>query len=1033
MSNSSAQKQTRSLVDAVEEIAHRAPETPWVYVPRNNSNVQDGYKAVTFGELSRAVNKMARWIEATIGISKTRETIAFMDRTNDLRYVFTILASMKTGYKVLLTSTRNSVEGQKHLIQSTKCSKFLHGAESKSDVESLRDNETHFQPLEIPTLETLMQGDSEPYIGYVSHDPMETVIIIHTSGSTGLPKPIELNNGYLAGAYKLPQMEGRPHMSSVFFGPGSSLCTLPFFHAMGLFSVVKSIFCLGPLVLPPIGRTANAGLNLEMIKAGKPRTGFFPPSILEDLVDLPGGMDALATFDFIIFAGAPLAQEVGDRIAKVVKIQTIIGSTEAGILDSYVNEDPADWSYFEWCPWTGAEMAESSELRELVIKKQNRGLQAAFFSFPEIDEWRTKDLYKEHPAKPGLWQYRGRNDDVIVLSNGEKFNPITFEKYVESHRDIKGAIVVGQGRFQAGLILELNKEQDPESFLEEIWPRIEKANELVAAHGRVWKSKVAFAKPGKEFARAPKGNIIRRRTNDIFEKEINALYSNEGFADQLGQLEAGSSEASVKEFIEQAIQLTMPSIPKDVDENADIFSYGVDSLQVLGLSSALSHAMPKVKGAPGNAIKSGTVYGNPTIKSLTQTIHAVINGEGSTGSSVSREQKIADTVDKYCANLPSPIEHNPRQQKHAVILTGSTGSLGNYLLEYLIAAPNVARVYCLNRSDAEGRQKQTFEERGVTPDFSKVKFLQTSFDKEQFGLSTEVYKELLGSVDVFIHNAWAVNFNMGLESFEDTHVAGTRRCVDFSAAAQYHPHIIFISSIASTGNWTGSGHSGLVPEVYIEDDSLPLPQGYGESKHVAGCILAAAAKKSGIPSSIVRVGQLAGPSAEKGFWNKQEWLPSIIASSKVIGKIPRTLGNEDVVDWVPVDSAARVLLDIAQTRLGTQANKKLDIFHLVNPEVVSWSELVPGVQEFYAASGTKIEAVEFHDWLSTLKQLPMTQEQMIKVPGLKLISFYEGLGAKEGGLPRMATEHTSESSITLKELRPVNKDLINNWLKQWDF
>lgn len=1024
----------RALPTVVDEVAKTASNAPWVYIPSNNENIQHGYKAVTFGQLARSVNKLARWIEKNVGVSSTRETLAFMDRSNDIRYIFAILAAIKTGYKILLTSTRNAAEGQQFLIQQTQCRIFLHGAESKAEIESLRNDETVFRSYEIPSLAELLEGDAEHYAGNVSHDPMDTAIIIHTSGSTGLPKPINLRNGYIAGAYLFPQQKapnGRKNLASVFFSPATSLCTLPFFHAMGLFSIVKSIFCQGPLILPPVGRIPTAEMNLEMIKAGKPQVGFFPPSILEDLAEMPGGMDALKTIDFILFAGAPLAFETGEKISKVARIQTIIGSTEAGLLDSYINEDPADWMYFEFCPWTGAHMDQQGELHELVIRRKGNNVQCCFFSFPEIEEWRTKDLYAEHPTKPGLWQYRGRNDDIIVLSNGEKFNPIAFEKYVEGHQDVKGAIVIGQGRFQAALILELNRPVDSEAFIEEIWPRVEKANEMVAAHGRVWKSKIAFAKEGKAFARAPKGSMIRRKTNDIFADEIEALYSNEGFADQLGQLDADANQDAVKEFVQKAIGLTMPNVPANVNESADIFEYGVDSLQVLGLASALTSALPKVEGVRGNAIKGRTIYSNPTIKSMSQAVHGIITGAGSDKPTISREQRMAESIEKFTANLPAPVEYNPRQQKHAVVLTGSTGSLGNYLLEYLIAAPNVAKVYCMNRSDAQDRQKKSFEERGANPDFSKVTFLQTSFDQERFGLTPEIYHELQQNVDLFIHNAWAVNFNMDLESFEPTHVAGTRRVVDFSATSQYHPHIIFISSIASTGAWLAAGNSGPVPEKFMLDHSLPLPQGYGESKHVGGSILAIAAEKSHIPASIVRVGQLGGPDSDKGLWNKQEWLPSIIASSKAIGKIPRVLGADDVVDWVPVDDAANVLIDIAKTRFATQKETKLDTFHLVNPKIARWSVLVTAVTEYYAAQGTDLEVVEFEEWLNVMKSLPVTQEEVARVPGLKLLEFYEGL--TQGGFPRMATSHTEEASVTLKELSPIRKELITKWLKQWQF
>jgi thioester reductase-like protein/acyl-coenzyme A synthetase/AMP-(fatty) acid ligase len=1042
----------RVVPHIVDEIARTAPDTKWVEVPRNNDNLQEGYKSLTFGQLSQAVSRMARWMEETFGTSTSRETITYMDRQNDLRYIFAIIASQKTGYKVLLASTRNSEEGQRAILQRTQSKKFLHGQGMREEVLALQDEKTPIQAFEVPPLDYFLDDNNvEHYEGTVSTDPNEIVAIIHTSGSTGIPKPIYLRNGYLAcldRIRQLPIANGRKSRAQKFVGTDRAFCSLPWFHAMGFFMALRSIYAQGPLVLPPVGRAPNADLTLEILRVAKPETGFFPPAILEDIVDAPDGMDTLSKLDFIFFAGAPLAQEVGDRIAEATQIQTIIGSTEGTFWDSYITEDRADWGWFEWCEHTGAVMEPSGDLYEMVIKRvPGNPIQGAFWSFPELDEYRTKDLYEEHPTKKGLWKYKGRNDDVIVLSNGEKFNPVMFEKDIEGHPAVKGALVVGQGRFQAGLILETNTKTDPEAFLEQIWPAVERANAKMAAHGRVWKSKIAIASPQKPFQRAPKGSIMRRKTNELYKAEIDALYSNEGSAELLGQIDADADETAIREFVKQAIRLALPKIPEQFDDEgyeADLFSFGVDSLQVLALANTIGHALPKKEGSRDAAFKPRMVYSNPTIDALTKAVSNILHGEAANGTPTkSREQNMDQVIKKYTQNLPSPVEYNPRPENHVVVLTGSTGSLGNYLLEGLINNPAVERVYCLNRSDAQSRQKQSFEDRGANPDFSKVVFLQTSFNKQNFGLSDKVYSELQASVNIFIHNAWAVDFNMGLESFEETHIAGTRRVVDFSATAKYHPHIIFISSIASTGNWHGSGHSGFVPEVFMQDNTLPLPQGYGESKHVASSILAIAAEKSSIASTIVRVGQLAGPSAEKGLWNRQEWLPSIVASSKALGQIPRTLGNEDIVDWVPTDAAAKVLLDICETRLQAQEERKLDTFHLVNPQITHWKGLVPAIVDFYSgspassgsasSSSAEMKIVEFSDWLQALKSLPVTEENMRQVPGIKLLDFYQGLAQEEGSLPRMDTRRTVEASETLKRLGAVDRGLMVNWCKQWGF
>ncbi|KAK6005951.1 hypothetical protein QM012_006361 [Aureobasidium pullulans] len=1024
------------LTKQMDRQAKTAPETPFVYIPRHDDHLEEGYHVVTFRDLQYAVNKTARWIEDTVGVadSQLQPVIAYMEKSNDLRYIFMVLAAMKTGYRILLPSTRNSCEGHLSLIESTNCTIFFHGAESKSDVHDLVScfggSITSF---EVPSLKELIKGDAESYADRGDGDSMDVAVIIHTSGSTGLPKPIGLRHGYIAIESSLSRLEtpnGRQNVASVHGGTSSQLCTLPFFHAMGLLSICNSIMSLGPLVLPPVGRAIDADLNLAMILAGRPEIGLFSPSILEGLVDLPGGLEALGTLKFVMFAGAPLSAEIGARISKVSRLQPFIGSTECALFDSYVVEDPEDWQYYEWCPWTGAHMEsiDSDGLYEMVIKRKDNDYQGSFYSFPEIEEWRTKDLYVQHPTKSFLWAYVGRRDDMIVFSNGEKFNPVALEKFMEADQNIKGALVVGQGRFQASLLIEPKLPEDPNMMLERIWPRVEQANELVPAYARVWKTKIAFAVEGKRFKRSAKGSIIRRATSDLFVDEINALLMSEQFSEELGHLDPQSNMPAIEAVVRRAVRLTMPNLPACIDKTIDIFQHGgVDSLQVLGLATSLAHAASVT-------FTSRDVYTNPSLASLTYHLYWLLHGNNGK-SDLSREQQMAHLVTKYTADLPFPASKRiPRcDGDHVVVLTGSTGRLGSYLLGNLITDINVTKVYCLDRGNSEIRQRQAFADRGLQLDLGKVTFLKVSLGKKDFGLPAETYVDLQSNADIFIHNAWAVDFNMALESYEQTHIAGVRHIIDFCASTKYASHIVFVSSIASVGNWDDvSEHARHpVPEIWMEDHSLPFHQGYAESKHVASCILALAAEKTSTTTSIVRVGQLAGAEEGMGIWSKQEWLPTLIASSRAIGKLPYTLANADTVDWVPVDTAARIIVDFTNTAL--KSSQALNVFHLVNPEVTTWSELAPVVRQFYTTAGVSLDPVEYSEWLTLLKSLPKTPAQVAAVPALKLLELYERMESDAGSLPTLLTEKSADASTTLGCLRAIDADLIIRCLKQWRF
>jgi long-subunit acyl-CoA synthetase (AMP-forming) len=133
-----------------------------------------------------------------------------------------VLAAIKTGYRILLPSTRNSHEGHVWLIRSTDCTNFFHGAESKSDAEDLASCfDGSVASFEIPSLKQLIEGDAEFYADGGGGDSMDIAVIIHTSGSTGLPRPIGIRHGYIAIESSLSRLEtpnGRRTVANVHGG-----------------------------------------------------------------------------------------------------------------------------------------------------------------------------------------------------------------------------------------------------------------------------------------------------------------------------------------------------------------------------------------------------------------------------------------------------------------------------------------------------------------------------------------------------------------------------------------------------------------------------------------------------------------------------------------------------------------------------------------------------------------------------------------------------------------------------------------------
>nr|POF19877.1 non-canonical non-ribosomal peptide synthetase fub8 [Quercus suber] len=1002
MTISSYAQQIVTLPRAVAQLAKTNGNGTWASIPRS-AELTQGWRNVTYQELCHAMDGMARWLDQNIGSIPQQAVISYMGTT---------------GCKILLFS--EGVEPHIKLLASV-----------------LPDVRT----LQIPLFDDLCELGARfaPYEDKYDEAEDSHVLILHTSGSTGLPKPIYVSHGGIAASVpnftNKQTTSGRMLVSEVYIN-SRQLCLhlSPFFHEMGHQMTVKSILIGQPFVMLPAGKPINAVLVKAVLDQTRPPTGTFPPAILEQIVDLPGGLDTLSKMSTIVYGGGPLSQTVGNQIITVTRLITAMGSTEAGFIASLVPTDPNDWMYFEWDPIAGVEMQpEVDGLYELVIKPTDKRHQKVFHTFPQIDEWRTKDLYTQHPTKSDLWCYNGRKDDVLVLSNGEKVQPVDFESRLGDHKLISAALVVGQGRFQTGLLLEpywdsVIPGEDLDNLLEMVWPAIEEANKTLPEHARVWKSQIVFCKRDKPFVRAAKMTVMRRQTTILYQAEIEALYAYGGNDAEVERLPTDADLSTTKEFIRKIFKIKGMNIPEEFPDDEDIFSRGIDSLQVLALTSILNRSL-----GPRKSIRASAVYTHPAISTLAAFLLEP-DQQSATDAESSRESRMTDMIDRHTTNLSMRKIDEPATgpETQAVILTGSTGTLGNYILQILITSPRIGKIFCLNRSEvAEQRQRKSFADRHANADFSKVTFLHTDFSKDRFGLAEKVYDEMLQVVDTIIHNAWAVDFNKALSSYEQVHITGTRRCVDFSMASKYRAHIVFISSVASIANWSHTHpKDSEVPERLIQDHSLPGPGGYGESKHVASFILAAAAKFAGVPSTIVRSGQIAGTSvSESGNeWNRHEWFPSIVLSSKVMGALPAQLGNIHAIDWVPIDLQAQAVVDIVEVRPTGDVN--LRVINLVNPQRCTWEDLLPTVQkELSRENKREVTVVSYAEWVKMLKAVPATKENAEAIPGLKLVDFYEGMSASNFHI--LETREAAKLSQTVTNMKPINPKLISQWISEW--
>jgi thioester reductase-like protein len=705
-------------------------------------------------------------------------------------------------------------------------------------------------------------------------------------------------------------------------------------------------------------------------------------------------------------------------------------------------KDPKLWQYFvfdskamgiDWRP-------RGADEYELVIRRkdpEDPDIQTCFYTFPELSEWSTKDIYQPHPTLEDHWIYKGRADDVIVFSNGEKLNPVSIEATVSGHPLVKGAIVVGQERFQAALILEPTPEALPKNeeeataFINDVWPLIEKANSETVAHGRITKNFVTLSDPAMPFLRAGKGTVQRLGTVRLYSDFIEALYQKaeaDGSADVSVTLDL-ESECTLTESIIGAFETELEV--KNLGPDTDFFSAGVDSLKVMTATNLLRSALKKA-GIDTTTIAARVIYSHPTPKALATYILSIKGGVADQDDDSKQILESQRLVSKYTENMPKPKtdKQQPSDKDQTVMITGTTGSLGAYMLDQLCQLPSVKKVIALNRDKDGGfsRQHSVNDNRGLTQDFSKVEFLYADLSLPDMSLGKDKYDSLLATVDRVVHNAWPVNFNISVSSFENS-IRGVRHLVDFSAAASKHVPIVFVSSIGTVGNWNSSDK---VPEVALHDWTLPQ-MGYGLSKLAGSLILDAAAERSNVPTASVRVGQVAGSRGEKGIWNPQEFIPSLIASSVYLGALPDHLGAQQEIAWTPVEDIAGLILDVAGITTQKSVAEISGYFHGVNPSIADWAHLAPAVKDFY---GDGMSIVSLAEWVKRLEASEKESDLPVeKNPAVKLLDTYRGmLAAKEQGQTmRFALERTKSHSPTIREAGPITPALMRNWCRQWAY
>ncbi|KAH7413166.1 male sterility protein [Cadophora sp. MPI-SDFR-AT-0126] len=997
-------------------------------------------------------------------VSQQQPTIALLGAGKTIEYFCTQLALQKLGVRILLLAESNPPTALHYLLESCNAlAVIIDSKNAGTDTNGVRT---------LDMIESLPQGSATEaeQVENVKFQDFGDVwerhsFIIHSSGSTGMPKPIIHTNRsmmLIARMYRLFQD----------FEVENWFLLFPLYHIAGISIALSNlpngqILSFPPLSWPPSSSSIFSAWK-TLSEIGHPvQCVHCAPTLIENMYEYI----STKTHDFSPLTSLKILQPGGaalsDSIVKAlvtagVNVKTTYGSTEIGPPFRTIGPRDSTHCYkfrnlYPDNPFLKMEEVGEGIFECVVLK----GFELAAELWQETDApYRTNDIFIQDPPGSGYFTLQGRKDDILAHSNGENTSAGPLQLDVQTAtRVIHKALATGHSRPCVSLLVEINEEYDPDdiSVEEEVWKAVQIVTARYPKHSQILRSMIYILPRGATLPTTPKGNVKRKEAEKTFAAEIEALYSDTFTPPSTPR----GDEESLAEYL-RSILSRLSNVPASkISDYTTLYDLGISSLTALSLRTSLSNHLSR-------PITIGTLFENPSISKLVSVLTPPPSDSGSNAELAPTKSNSAETINRIIKSLTSELSSwPPRQQelshlpssKQTVLLTGCSGSLGTSLLTTLSASSQINKIYALIRGPSAVEKLHTsLTRRGLNPSIldlrnedgsKKIEVLNFSMRDSLLGLDVETYAMLAQEVTIVLAGAWKMDFNLPVEEFEGDCIKNTMSLLRLCHAGRPKT-FAFTSSISTcmgAAPFSPTTPSLTIPELPIGSDlSIALSTGYAQSKYIIERITQTASSLLSLPISLLRVGQLSGHT-QTGHWSTDEMWPIMFATSfhPSMNALPLFSGKN--VDWIPVDIAAKTITDILLSS-GDEATEKeglYNVHNIVNPHSIPWSSLITMLQsqrQTITGAATPqapqppLQEISMKKWTRRLVALSSSLPQTQPIPGLRLLQFFEDMAAAEGDgegehSKEFETMKTRGISEALRECEEFKEEWVRGNLEVW--
>lgn len=228
------------------------------------------------------------------------------------------------------------------------CVKAFYALEANTVIEQIHAYRPGFKSSELAPLSHWLDAGPKKFPFHkTSEESMnDPVLSVHSSGTTGLPKPITYKNGFFTTfdvPWPIPPGRRSVHNVAAVEGCQRAFCIFPMAHSGGfaMNTMRPTITSCASVMLPSTADyTRSAALTLELLKHKSVESIAATPSLLESICQLPGGLEALRKLHSIVLGGGPLRHDVAETVAANGILTTnIYGATELGIIPGTKRND----------------------------------------------------------------------------------------------------------------------------------------------------------------------------------------------------------------------------------------------------------------------------------------------------------------------------------------------------------------------------------------------------------------------------------------------------------------------------------------------------------------------------------------------------------------------------------------------------------------------------------------------------------------------------------------------------------------------